>query len=275
MLPLSFSEFTYGMNCTPEEAWKQYIVTGGIPILYSLSTDERTQYLYELCNEVYLKDILGRNGIRDADTLSELFSVLASCVGAGVSPSSLERTFRSKRNVRVTDDTINRYISCFEDAFIVSKAKKYNIKGKALIDSPYKVYFEDVGVRNAALNFRQIEETHLMENIIYNELRYRGFSVDVGVVETREKTPDGKEVRKQLEIDFVANSGSKRYYLQSAFNLATPEKDAQERRPFLKVNDSFKKIILVRDNIKIRRDESGIVTMGILDFLLNPNSLEF
>ena len=279
MLPLSFSEFTDGMNCIPEEAWKQYIVTGGIPILYSLSPDERTQYLYELCNEVYLKDILGRNNIKDADTLSELFTVLASCVGAGVSPSSLERTFRSKRNVMVTDDTINRYISCFEDAFIVSKAKKYNIKGKALIDSPYKVYFEDVGVRNAALNFRQIEETHLMENIIYNELRYRGFNVTVGEVNVNEITDNrdknGNRIyrRKKLEIDFIAERAEEKYYIQSCLSLKDLDTKEREIRPFSSLNDSFKKIIVTKDGLSIRTNENGFMIVDVFDFLLHPEKL--
>lgn len=188
MLPLSFSEFIRGTGLQAADAWKQYIVTGGLPVLYNLSESERYDYLYDLCNEVYLKDIIGRKGVKDYDTLAELFNVLASCIGAGVSPSSLERTFRSEKKVKVTDDTIKRYIGFFEDSFIVSKAMKYNIKGKAYINTPYKVYFEDIGVRNARLSFRQIEETHLMENIIYNELRYRGYSVDVGEVDANEAT---------------------------------------------------------------------------------------
>ena len=161
-----------------------------------------------------------------------------------------------------------------ENAFLINKSVRYDIKGKGYIDTPFKYYYEDVGLRNARLNFRQQDENHIMENIVYNELRYRGFSVDVGVVEIREKQPNGKMERKQLEIDFVANSGSRRYYVQSAFSMSSPDKEAQEKRPFLRFNDSFKKIVLVRDNIKVRRDENGIVTMGLLDFLLMPNSLE-
>ena len=274
--PLSFSEFFSAFEGSKEEAWQEYFTYGGLPLLLTMKSDEqKITYLNDLFEMTYIKDIKERNKIRYEAELGELLDILASSTGSLTNPQKLSNTFKSKRNSGFAETTITRYCSFLENAFIISKGSRYDVKGKKYISTPFKYYFEDVGLRNARLNFRQQEENHIMENIIFNELRYRGFSVDVGVVEAREKTPDGKEVRKQLEIDFVANSGSRRYYLQSAFNLATPEKDAQERRPFQKVNDSFKKIILVRDNIKIRRDESGIVTLGILDFLLNPNSLEW
>ena len=273
--PLSFSEFFSSFDGNKEDAWQEYFTYGGLPLILTMKSDEqKIAYLNDLFEMTYIKDIKERNKIRYESELGELLDVLASSTGSLTNPQKLAKTFKSKRNSGFAETTITRYCSFLENAFLICKGSRYDVKGKKYISTPFKYYFEDVGLRNVRLNFRQQEENHIMENIIFNELRYRGFSVDVGVVETREKTPEGKEIRKQLEIDFIANSGSKRYYLQSAFNLATSEKDAQERRPFLKVNDYFKKIILVRDNIKIRRDEFGIVTMGILDFLLNPGSLD-
>ena len=273
--PLAFSEFFSAFDGSKEDAWQEYFTYGGLPLLMTMKSDEqKIAYLNDLFEMTYIKDIKERNKIRYEAELGELLNVLASSTGSLTNPQKLANTFKSKRNNTFSETTITRYCSFLENAFLINKGSRYDVKGKKYISTPFKYYFEDIGLRNARLNFRQQEENHIMENIIFNELNYRGFSVDVGVIETREKTPEGKEIRKQLEIDFVANSGSKRYYLQSAFNLATPEKDTQERRPFLKVNDSFKKIILVRDNIKIRRDETGIVTMGILDFLLNPDSLD-
>ena len=238
------------------------------------SDEQKAEYLRELFETTYLKDIKERNKIRREEEMSVLLDILASAAGSLTNPLKLSNTFQSKRGVPFSERIVARYCRYLENAFLISKSVRYDIKGKDYIDTPFKYYFEDVGLRNVRLNFRQQDENHIMENIVYNELLYRGFSVDVGVVEIREKQPDGKMARRQLEVDFVANSGSRRYYIQSAFSMSTPEKEAQEKRPFLRFNDSFKKIVLVRENIKVRRDENGIVTMGLLDFLLTPNSLE-
>ena len=276
VFPLSFSEFAEDMNLSHTEAWRKYIVTGGIPIIYSLPEEEQRGYLTDLCDEVYLKDIISRKGVKDPDTLSDLFSVLASCIGSPVSPASLERTFRSKKNIRVTNDTINRYIESLEDAFIVSCARKYNIKGKAYINSPYKVYFEDIGVRNARLSFRQIEETHIMENIIYNELRYRGFSADVGTVYVNELTDrinmrgNLMYKRKELEVDFVANDAKDRFYIQSCLNITDEETFRRELRSLEAIPDSFRKILITKDGLAPRRNEDGILILDVLDFLTDP-----
>lgn len=273
--PLSFSEYCSAFQGTRDEAWQEYFTYGGLPQILSMNSDEqKIDYLKDLFETTYIKDIKERNNIRHKTEMGELLDILASATGSLTNPLKLSNTFHSKRGVPFPESTIARYCQYLENAFLISKSIRYDIKGKGYIDTPFKYYFEDVGLRNARLNFRQQDENHIMENIVYNELRYRGFSVDVGVVEIREKQQDGKMARKQLEIDFVANSGSKRYYVQSAFSMSAPEKEAQEKRPFLRFNDSFKKIILVRDNIKVRRDENGIVTMGLLDFLLMPNSLE-
>jgi len=281
VLPLNFSEFVLGTKLDPSEAWKKYIITGGIPLVYQQQENDRIQFLNELCYEVYLKDIISRKGVKDPETLDELFSVLASCIGTGVSPLSLERTFKSKRNISVTDDTINNYINHFIDSFVVSKALKYNIKGKSYINTPYKVYFEDIGVRNAKTGFRQIEETHIMENIIYNELRYRGFSVDVGEVDINEITDrldsNGKKIykKKALEVDFVANKGNQKYYIQSCLNINDLDTLEREKRSLYYIDDSFKKIIVTKDGLDIRKDDNGFTIIDIFDFLLNDNSLEF
>lgn len=281
VLPLNFSEFVLGTKLDPSEAWKKYIITGGIPLVYQQQENDRIQFLNELCYEVYLKDIISRKGVKDPETLDELFSVLASCIGTGVSPLSLERTFKSKRNISVTDDTINNYINHFVDSFVVSKALKYNIKGKSYINTPYKVYFEDIGVRNAKTGFRQIEETHIMENIIYNELRYRGFSVDVGEVDINEITDrldsNGKKIykKKALEVDFVANKGNQKYYIQSCLNINDLDTLEREKRSLYYIDDSFKKIIVTKDGLDIRKDDNGFTIIDIFDFLLNDNSLEF
>ena len=216
LLPLSFSEFVTGANLSPESAWRKYIVTGGIPIIYQQDEEDREKYLLDLCYETYLKDIIGRKNIKDADNLSDLLGVLASCIGSGVSPSNLEKTFKLNKNIIMCDDTISNYINHFRDAFVISIAKKYNIKGKAYINTPYKVYFEDIGVRNAKTNFSQIEESHIMENIIYNELRYRGFNVSVGEIDVNEMTDridiNGNHIyqKKSLEVDFIAITYSPR-----------------------------------------------------------------
>ena len=273
--PLSFSEYCSVFQGSRDEAWQEYFTYGGLPQTLSMNSDEqKVDYLRNLFETTYIKDIKERNKIRHKTEMGVLLDILASATGSLTNPLKLSNTFHSKRGVPFPESTIARYCKYLENAFLINKSVRYDIKGKGYIDTPFKYYYEDVGLRNARLNFRQQDENHIMENIVYNELRYRGFSVDVGVVEIREKQPNGKMERKQLEIDFVANSGSRRYYVQSAFSMSSPDKEAQEKRPFLRFNDSFKKIILVRDNIKVRRDENGIVTMGLLDFLLMPNSLE-
>ncbi len=273
--PLSFSEYCAVFQGSRDEAWQEYFTYGGLPQILSMNSDEqKVDYLRNLFETTYIKDIKERNKIRHKTEMGVLLDLLASATGSLTNPLKLSNTFHSKRGVPFPESTIARYCKYLENAFLINKSVRYDIKGKGYIDTPFKYYYEDVGLRNARLNFRQQDENHIMENIVYNELRYRGFSVDVGVVGIREKQPNGKMERKQLEIDFVANSGSRRYYVQSAFSMSSPDKEAQEKRPFLRFNDSFKKIVLVRDNIKVRRDENGIVTMGLLDFLLMPNSLE-
>ena len=273
--PLSFSEYCSAFQGNRDEAWQEYFTYGGLPHILSMRNDEqKADYLRELFEMTYLKDIKERNKIRHEAEMRTLLDILASVTGSLTNPLKLSKSFLSKRGTPFPESTIARYCQYLENAFLINKSVRYDIKGKGYIDTPFKYYFEDVGLRNVRLNFRQQDENHIMENIVYNELLYRGFSVDVGVVEIREKQPDGKMTRKQLEVDFIANSGSRRYYIQSAFSMSVPEKEAQEKRPFLRFNDSFKKIILVRENIKVRRDENGIVTMGLLYFLLTPNSLE-
>ena len=281
MLPLSFSEFMTGFDLSPSEAWKEYLVTGGIPIVYKQAEEDRRKYLSELAYEVYLKDIVGRKGVRDVDALKELFSVLASSIGCPTSPSKLEKLFQAVGKKEPSDDTINSYVDHFQDAFVVSKALKYNIKRNAYINTPYKVYFEDVGVRNAATSFRQIEEARLMENIIYNELRYRGFQVSVGEVDANEPSDrfdkNGKRiyVKKSLEVDFVATKGERKYYLQSCLNISDPETLRREKRSLYCIDDSFKKIIVTKDSLPVRKDESGFMIIDLFDFLLNRDSLDF
>lgn len=276
ILPLSFSEYCEGLGLAPEEAWKSYIVTGGIPLVALMKTDEeRFSYLRNLCEETYLKDIIEHNGIRKQTELSETFDMLASMIGTPVNVLKLSNTFKTITKKEITDSTIATFIGYFEDAFLISKAKKYNIKGKKYISSPFKIYFEDIGARNARLNFRQIEETHIMENILYNELRYRGFLVDVGEISINERTEkldaNSKNIyaQKTLEVDFIANSGSQKFYIQSALEMNSIEKSEQEKKSLCHIDDSFKKIIITRNNLKPSIDENGIETIDLFDFLLN------
>lgn len=276
VLPLSFSEFFSVYDGSKEEAFDDYMVYGGLPAVALMKTEEqKSNYLITQIENVYLRDIIKRHKLSSYEHIGELLDILSSGISALVNPKKLANTFMSLKKSKICESTIAKYISYLEDSFLVSKAKRYDVKGKHYIGTPYKVYFEDVGLRNARLNFRQIEPTHIMENIIYNELRYRGYRVDVGVVEAREKNAEGKEVKKQLEIDFVANQGSKRYYIQSAYEIPNDEKWAQETRSFDKTNDSFKKIIVVERSMKPRYDDKGYVTMGVKEFLLASNSLEF
>lgn len=273
--PLSFSEYAAVYDGAEEDAYNDYMTFGGLPRILSMKTDEqKSQYLSDLFRETYLKDIIERNEIKNAAELEDLINVLASAVGSLTNPKKLEHTFHTVMQSDITDKTIKAYMEHLKDAFLIDSAIRYDIKGKKYINTPVKVYFVDPGLRNARLNFRQIEETHLMENIIFNELKRRRYSVDIGLVETRETGTDGKRVRKQLEVDFIAYKGNQKYYIQSAFALPGEEKKRQEERPLLNIEDSFKKIIVVGNHIKLKRDDMGITTMGIREFLLNPNSLD-
>lgn len=274
--PLSFAEFMSVDERHPIDAWRDYYTYGGLPHTLSLADEEaKENYLKELFTKVYLTDIKERHSVRSGAELEELIKIIASTIGSPTNPSKLERTFKSVKNVTLTDKTIDLYLSYFVDAFLTEKAIRYDIKGKKYINTLSKHYFTDMGVRNAILGFRQIEENHIMENIIYNELRMRGYSVDVGVVETRPVGEDGKRIRKQYEVDFVVNRGSQRYYIQSAFIMPTDAKERQESASLLNIDDSFKKIIIVKDYIKPKRNETGIVTIGLMDFLLNPDMLNW
>lgn len=273
--PLSFREFMSVYDGTVDEGWDDYFNYGGLPLVLSCPTpEEKSEYLISQFNKVYLSDLVDRHKIRNADEFDELLDILASAIGSLTNPLKLANTFKSVKGKTISDKTLKKYIDYLVDAFLVSRAKRYDVKGRRYINSPSKYYFEDVGLRNARLEFRQSEENHIMENIIYNELRIRGFRVDVGLVEHYGKTVDGKSTKKQLEVDFVATKGSKKYYIQSAFSMSNPEKIEQEQRSLKSINDSFKKIIVVRDNIKVRRNDYGIVTIGICNFLLDENSLE-
>lgn len=273
--PLSFREFMSVYDGTVEEGWDDYFNYGGLPLVLSCPTpEEKSEYLISQFKKVYLSDLIDRHKIRNADEFDELLDILASAIGSLTNPLKLANTFKSVKGKAISDKTLKKYLDYLIDAFLVSKAKRYDVKGRKYINSPAKYYFEDVGLRNARLEFRQTEENHIMENIIYNELRIRGFRVDVGLVEYYGKGEDGKSTKKQLEVDFVATKGSKKYYIQSAFSLSNPEKIEQEQRSLKSINDSFKKIIVVRDNVKVRRNDYGIVTMGIYNFLLDENSLD-
>jgi predicted AAA+ superfamily ATPase len=265
--PLSFREFISVYDGSMEEAWDDYFNYGGLPLIMAMETaEDKVEYLNSLFQKVYLSDIVDRYKVRNKEELDELVDILASAIGSLTNPTKLARTMKTIKNKSITDKTLKTYIEYLEDAFLISKAKRY-------IGSPSKYYFEDIGLRNARLNFRQVEVTHIMENIIYNELRIRGYKVDVGMVEHYGSTEEGKRKKKQLEVDFVASKGSEKIYIQSAFSLTDPEKVAQERRSLVSIPDSFKKIIIVADNIKILRYEDGIATMGLRDFLTHEDSL--
>ena len=273
--PLTFKEFMEAYDGDMYRGWAEYVVYGGLPLTVTMKTEEqKISYLTNLFKETYLKDIIERHHIEKTQELEDLVNILASAIGSLTNPPKIEATFKSAIQSTISLNTIRQYIEHLEDAFIINKANRYNVKGRKYIGTPLKYYFEDVGLRNARLGFRQVEETHLMENIIYNELRSRGYTVDVGVVEKRGTDENGKEYKNQLEIDFVANLGSKRYYIQSAFSMPTEEKRIQEKASLINVNDSFKKIIVVKDVVNVTRDEDGITTMSIYDFLLKENSLE-
>lgn len=275
IFPLTFREFMQVYEGDMYHGWADYMLYGGLPLTVTMKTeDQKVSYLTRLFEETYLKDIIERHHIEKSQELEDLVNILASAIGSLTNVSKIEATFRSVLRSSISGNTIRQYIEYLEDAFIVHKANRYNVKSRKYIGTPVKYYFEDVGLRNARLGFRQVEETHLMENIIYNELRSRGYSVDVGLVDKRGRDVEGKSERKQLEIDFVANMGSRRYYIQSAFAMPTEEKQQQKKASLLQVRDSFKKIIVVKDVVNVTRDENGITTMSIYDFLMKENSLE-
>lgn len=274
LYPLSFAEYCSAVPERPMEAWQDYIIYGGLPMLFNLKTEKaKRNYLLSLFRETYLKDISERYEIQQPDEMAELIEILASAVGSLTNPRKLQRTFRSVKHVSIGDKTISRYISYLKDAFLIDSALRYDIKGKKYINTPVKFYFTDLGLRNALLGFRQIEETHIMENVIFNELKSRGYSVDVGIVERRVQE-DGKSRRQQMEIDFIAYEGNHKYYIQSAFAIPDEQKKEQEERPLLLVDDSFKKIVVLSSPIRLRRDTAGITTMSIYDFLLQKDSLD-
>lgn len=276
LYPLSFSEFMQGYDGDRMKGWREYYTYGGLPHVLSLETEQKkVEYLKSLYEAVYLVDIIERHRVRNKQEFDELVRFIASAIGSPCNPTKLAHTFHSVKGVNLSRQAIDSYLTYMEDAFVVEKSIRYNIKGKKYINSLSKYYFSDLGIRNALLNFRQQEENHIMENIIYNELRIRGYHVDIGMVEERTTDRNNKTIRKQYEVDFVANQGNKRYYIQSAFMIPTQEKKEQELASLKRIDDSFKKTIVVGGDIMPKRDNNGIVTMGILDFLLDPNSLDY
>lgn len=272
--PLTFKEFMQVYDGDKYEGLSEYMVYGGLPLVATMKTDEqKSKYLENLFEETYLKDIKERYKIEKAQEMDDLIKVLASSVGSLSNPSKIADTFKSSLKSDISMNTIKNYITYLEESFLINEANRYDVKGRKYIGTPLKYYFEDIGLRNAKLGFRQIEETHLMENIVYNELRTRGFGVDVGMVETKEKNKEGGFEKKRLEVDFIANKGSQKYYIQSAYSMPTEKKIKQEKNSLLNINDSFKKIIIVKDVIKPKRDDNGIVSISLYDFLLDENSL--
>lgn len=275
MYPLTFAEF---MSVYPGDrlsGWKDYVLYGGIPLVLGFnSPDQKVDFLKRLFDETYISDMVSRNKVRNKSELEELLNILSSAIGSLTNPSKLSATFKSVKKKNISQYTIKKYIEYLEDSFLIDSAIRYDIKGKKYIDTPFKYYFTDLGLRNARLNFRQIEETHAMENIIFNELKVRGYNVDIGVVISNEVDKNGKKIRKQYEIDFVCNKGSKRYYIQSAFSVPDEVKKEQEQKPLLMTQDAFKKIIITKDALAPHYNEEGVLIMGIFDFLLNADSLE-
>ena len=273
--PLSFSEFYAAKGGDKQDAWREYYTYGGMPLVQSFETEEKKiNYLKSLFETVYLTDIIERHKIKNDNELRELVLIMASSIGSPCNPTKLSNTFKSVKKVSIGSQTISNYLVYLSEAFLLGKAIRYDIKGKKHINTLSKYYFSDIGLRNAILDMRQQEETHIMENIIYNELVVRGYSVDVGMVEIKKQDKDGKWVRIQLEVDFIASLGSKKYYVQSALSIPDREKEIQESRSLTNIKDSFKKIIVVKDHIMPRRNEEGILTVGLFDFLLDSQSLE-
>ncbi len=275
IMPLVFSEFLQSYDGDKEDAFAEYQVFGGLPAQTLMKSDEdKMNYLKNQLSNVYLRDIVNRYDVRLNSELEDLLNILASGISTLTNPSKIESTFLSVKKTKISANTIDKYIDYFEDSFLIKRVHRYDVKGRKYIGTPYKIYFEDVGLRNARLNFRQIEPTHLMENIIYNELRYRGYMVDVGTVIKREYGPNDKDVKKQLEVDFIANLGSKKYYIQSAYSIPSKKKLEQEKASLINIDDSFKKIMVVKDRIKPSLDEHGILTINLFDFLLDMDSLD-
>ena len=274
MFPLSFSEFMSVYSGTKQDGWNEYMLYGGLPLVLRFEKpEEKIAFLKSLFEETYISDIVGRHKIRNRAELEELLNILSSAIGSLTNPTKLSATFKSVKQKTISKMTITRYIDYLCDAFLIDSAVRYDIKGKKYIDTPVKYYFTDMGLRNARLNFRQLEETHTMENIIFNELKIRGFNVDIGVVIVN-SSKDGSSVRKQYEIDFVCNKGSKRYYIQSAYAIPDQAKMEQEQRSLMMTGDAFKKIIITKDAPASYYNDSGVLIMSIFDFMLNPDSLE-
>ena len=275
MYPLSFAEFMSVYSGDKYEGLSEYMLYGGIPLVV-LREDEKdkAETLQKLFEEIYIKDIFRRNRVKNPRELEDLLNILSSSIGSLSNPEKLKNTFKSVKKSSITANTIKKYLDYLEDSFLIKSAQRYDIKGKAYIETPKKYYFSDLGLRNARINFRQVEQTHSMENVIYNELCMRGYNVDVGVVTVSERDEKGNSVRKQLEVDFVCNSGSCRYYIQSAYSIPDEQKRRQEIRPFRKIDDSFKKILITRDIVKAHYDDNGILTLNIFDFLLDPTAIE-
>ena len=270
VFPLSFSEYYSVFKGEKDEAWDEYITYGGLPKIVSINGEnEKAKYLKQLFEKTYLSDIVERNNIQRIDIIDSILNILSSSIGSLTNPYKLLKTFQSNGVKDLSINTISSYLKYLQDSFLINKAERYDIKGKKYIQSPFKFYFSDIGLRNARLNFRQQEETHIMENVIYNELLIRGYNVDVGVVNIREG-----DAKKQIEVDFVCNQFNKKYYIQSALSLPTHEKTVQEERPLLNIQDNFKKIIIVKDSKKTWITEEGILVIGIFEFLLNKNSLD-
>lgn len=275
MYPLSFAEFMTVYNSDKYMGLSEYMLYGGIPLVVLRdNAQDKALTLQNLFDEIYIRDIYKRNNVRNQGELEDLLNILSSAIGSLTNPEKLKNTFRTVKKSKITSSTIKKYLDYFEDSFLIEAAGRYNIKGKAYIETPKKYYFTDLGLRNARINFRQFEQTHSMENVIYNELRMRGYNVDVGIIPVSEKDKNGKIIKKQLEVDFVCNLGSARYYIQSAYSLPDEAKRTQEIRPFRKIDDSFKKIVVTKDIVAPYYDEYGILTINIYDFLLNPRSLE-
>ncbi|MEI3437329.1 MAG: ATP-binding protein [Blautia sp.] len=275
MYPLSFAEFMSVYQGTKQDGWNEYMLYGGIPLVLEFTTpDQKMTFLKSLFEETYISDIIGRHNIRNKAELEELLNILSSAIGSLTNPEKLSATFQSVKKKKISNSTIKRYIDYFCDSFLIDSAIRYDVKGKKYIDTPVKYYFTDMGLRNARLNFRQIEETHSMENIIFNELKIRGFNVDVGVIVQYDTNEKGNSIRKQLEIDFVCNQGSKRYYIQSAYAIPDQAKMEQEQRSLMLTGDFFKRIIITKDTPAPYYNKSGVLIMSVYDFLLNENSLE-
>lgn len=276
MYPLSFAEFMSVYPGTKQDGWNEYMLYGGIPLVLEFTTpDQKIAFLKSLFEETYISDIVGRHNIRNKAELEELLNILSSAIGSLTNPQKLSATFQTVKKKKISNSTIKRYIDYLCDSFLIDSAIRYDVKGKKYIDTPVKYYFTDMGLRNARLNFRQIEETHSMENIIFNELKMRGFNVDVGVIMQYETNEKGTSIRKQLEIDFVCNQGSKRYYIQSAYAIPDQAKMEQEQRSLMLTGDFFKRMIITKDTPAPYYNESGVLIMNVYDFLLNENSLAF